>query len=280
MRFYPYISNRFYCPHLLTRKILSVGIRDSTLRRKSLTRKEVSNCVNTSYFLSENGNSRNRYTWVKRENSFFLKNSNRKELSTLLFQTRQWTWKPYFRLMRLDRPIGFYLLLWPCYWSVAIATPMGSLPSPKLMLLFGIGALLMRGAGCTLNDLIDRDIDKLVSRTKTRPIACGDLDIRRAFIFLAAQLSVSFAVLLCFDRYSIVLGATSLILVGLYPFMKRITYWPQVVLGLAFNWGALMGYAAVKGYCDWSIVLPLYFAGISWTLVYDTIYAHQVGLIR
>jgi len=153
--------------------------------------------------------------------------------------------------------------------------PGGMLPDTSLMLLFAAGAVVMRGAGCTINDLIDRDIDKRVTRTMTRPLAHGDVSVPQAVGFLALQMVVGLGILLCLNNYSIVLGASSLLLVGVYPFMKRVTYWPQLVLGLAFNWGALMGYAAVQGFCSWSVVLPLYAAGICWTLVYDTIYAHQ-----
>eukprot|EP01116_Phalansterium_solitarium_P005172 TRINITY_DN1655_c0_g1_i1.p1 TRINITY_DN1655_c0_g1~~TRINITY_DN1655_c0_g1_i1.p1 ORF type:complete len:377 (+),score=104.14 TRINITY_DN1655_c0_g1_i1:67-1197(+) len=182
---------------------------------------------------------------------------------------------PYLRLMRLDKPIGTWLLLWPCLWSMTIATPAGSLPDPKLVALFAAGSLIMRGAGCTINDLVDRDIDGHVERTKSRPLAAGEVSVPQAVAFLAVQLSAGLAVLLSLNNYSIVLGAASLLLVGTYPFMKRVTYWPQAVLGLTFNWGALVGYSAVAGYCDWAVVLPLYLAGVSWTLVYDTIYALQ-----
>lgn len=133
----------------------------------------------------------------------------------------------------------------------------------------------MRGAGCTVNDMWDRDFDAHVARTKSRPLASGDVTMRQALGFLALQLSLSLLILLQLNVYSIVLGASSLVIVATYPGMKRVTYWPQFVLGLAFNWGALLGYAAVKGACDWSVVLPLYAAGICWTIVYDTIYAHQ-----
>eukprot|EP01114_Cavostelium_apophysatum_P021825 TRINITY_DN7717_c0_g1_i1.p1 TRINITY_DN7717_c0_g1~~TRINITY_DN7717_c0_g1_i1.p1 ORF type:complete len:400 (+),score=9.89 TRINITY_DN7717_c0_g1_i1:51-1250(+) len=181
----------------------------------------------------------------------------------------------YLRLMRLDKPIGTWLLLLPCLWSITIATPFGQLPDLQLVALFSLGSLIMRGAGCTINDLIDQDIDKQVERTRSRPLASGELNTKQAIAFLAVQLSAGLAVLLCLNNYSIILGASSLILVGLYPLMKRITYWPQAVLGLTFNWGALLGYSAVAGYCDWGVTLPLYTAGLSWTLVYDTIYAHQ-----
>ncbi|RXW24633.1 hypothetical protein EST38_g1214 [Candolleomyces aberdarensis] len=137
------------------------------------------------------------------------------------------------------------------------------------------GALVMRGAGCTINDMWDKNLDKAVARTKERPLARGDLTREDAFIFLGAQLSVGLAVLLQFNWYSILLGASSLSLVTIYPLMKRITHWPQAVLGLAFNWGALLGWSAVAGTVDWTVCLPLYAGGVCWTLVYDSIYAHQ-----
>ncbi|XP_051785636.1 4-hydroxybenzoate polyprenyltransferase, mitochondrial isoform X3 [Erpetoichthys calabaricus] len=144
-----------------------------------------------------------------------------------------------------------------------------------MLALFGVGAVLMRGAGCTINDMWDRDFDKKVSRTASRPIAAGEITRFQALVFLGGQLTLALGVLLSLNLYSIILGAASLSLVVTYPLMKRITYWPQLVLGLAFNWGALLGWSAIKGYCDWSVCLPLYFSGILWTLIYDTIYAHQ-----
>ncbi|XP_035515059.1 4-hydroxybenzoate polyprenyltransferase, mitochondrial [Morone saxatilis] len=183
--------------------------------------------------------------------------------------------RPYLRLMRLDKPIGTWLLYLPCTWSIALASDPGCLPHLGMLTLFGTGALLMRGAGCTINDMWDRDFDKKVSRTATRPIASGEISRMQALVFLGGQLSLALGVLLCLNYYSIVLGAASLSLVITYPLMKRITYWPQFMLGLTFNWGALLGWSAVKGSCDWSVCLPLYFSGVMWTLIYDTIYAHQ-----
>ncbi|XP_068577151.1 4-hydroxybenzoate polyprenyltransferase, mitochondrial [Cebidichthys violaceus] len=183
--------------------------------------------------------------------------------------------QPYLRLMRLDKPIGTWLLYLPCTWSIALAADPGCLPHLGMLSLFGAGALLMRGAGCTINDMWDKDFDKKVARTATRPIASGEISQRQALVFLGGQLSLALGVLLCLNYYSIALGAASLSLVISYPLMKRITYWPQFVLGLTFNWGALLGWAAVKGFCDWSVCLPLYFSGVMWTLIYDTIYAHQ-----
>ncbi|XP_068594647.1 4-hydroxybenzoate polyprenyltransferase, mitochondrial [Brachionichthys hirsutus] len=183
--------------------------------------------------------------------------------------------RPYLRLMRLDKPIGTWLLYLPCTWSIALASDSGCLPQLGMLALFGTGALLMRGAGCTINDMWDKDFDKKVARTASRPIASGDVSRMQALVFLGGQLSLALGILLCLNYYSIALGIASLSLVVSYPLMKRITYWPQFVLGLAFNWGALLGWAAVKGSCDWSVCLPLYFSGVMWTLIYDTIYAHQ-----
>lgn len=187
----------------------------------------------------------------------------------------QWA-RPYLRLSRLDRPIGSWLLLMPCWWSAALATGMaGDIRQlPLLALLFFIGAFAMRGAGCTWNDITDRDLDAKVERTRSRPIPSGQVTVRQALIFLAAQALVGLAVLLQFNAFAIATGIASLVIVAIYPFMKRITYWPQIVLGLAFSWGALMGFAAVFGRLD-AIALPLYAGSISWVIGYDTIYAHQ-----
>jgi len=141
--------------------------------------------------------------------------------------------------------------------------------------LFTTGAFIMRGAGCTINDMWDRNLDKAVARTKSRPLARGDLNMKQAWGFLALQLTAGLCVLLQFNWYSVALGASSLAVVAVYPFMKRVTYWPQAVLGLAFNWGALLGWSAVAGSVNWAVAVPLYLGGISWTLVYDSIYAHQ-----
>jgi 4-hydroxybenzoate polyprenyltransferase len=182
--------------------------------------------------------------------------------------------RPYARLARLDRPIGTWLLLWPCWWSIALATPEGQWPDWHMLVLFAIGALAMRGAGCTVNDIADREFDGQVARTRTRPIPSGQVSLRQAFAFLFFLSAIGFAVLVTFNQLAIGLGALSLILLVTYPFMKRVTWWPQFFLGLAFNWGALLGYAAVTGRLDWAPVV-LYAAGILWTLGYDTIYAHQ-----
>ncbi|XP_011883100.1 PREDICTED: 4-hydroxybenzoate polyprenyltransferase, mitochondrial [Vollenhovia emeryi] len=183
--------------------------------------------------------------------------------------------QPYMKLMRIDKPIGSWLLFWPCGWSIALAAPASALPDFYMLALFGTGAFIMRGAGCTINDMWDQDIDKMVTRTKERPLVTGEITSKQSLMFLAGQLSLGLLVLLQLNWYSVFLGASSLGLVIIYPLMKRITYWPQLILGMTFNWGALLGWSAVQGSCDWSICLPLYVAGICWTILYDTIYAHQ-----
>ncbi|XP_068948346.1 4-hydroxybenzoate polyprenyltransferase, mitochondrial [Petaurus breviceps papuanus] len=183
--------------------------------------------------------------------------------------------QPYLRLMRLDKPIGTWLLYLPCTWSIGLAAEPGCFPDWYMLSLFGTGAILMRGAGCTINDMWDQDYDKKVTRTANRPIAAGNISTFQSLVFLGGQLSLALCVLLCLNYYSIALGAASLSLVVIYPLMKRITYWPQLALGLTFNWGALLGWSAIKGSCDVSVCLPLYLSGVMWTLIYDTIYAHQ-----
>jgi 4-hydroxybenzoate polyprenyltransferase len=180
--------------------------------------------------------------------------------------------RPYARLMRLDRPIGAWLLLLPCWWGVALASPM--LPNLWLMLLFAMGAIVMRGAGCVINDIYDRKLDAQVERTRQRPLACGDVAMWQAFLFLGVLLAIGLGILLLFNRATIVIGVLSLVLVFTYPMMKRVTWWPQLFLGFTFNWGVLMGGCAVMGSLSWPNVLT-YVAGVSWTLGYDTIYAHQ-----
>jgi 4-hydroxybenzoate polyprenyltransferase len=182
--------------------------------------------------------------------------------------------RPYCRLARLDRPIGTWLLLFPGWWSIALAAAPGEGPNLRLLILFAIGAVAMRGAGCTINDMADRDFDRRVTRTAGRPIASGAVSMKRALVFLALQLAIGLVILLQLSPLAIILGVASLALIVTYPFMKRITYWPQAFLGLTFNWGALLGYAAVRDRLD-AAPLLLYAAGIAWTLVYDTIYAHQ-----
>ncbi|KAG6581547.1 4-hydroxybenzoate polyprenyltransferase, mitochondrial, partial [Cucurbita argyrosperma subsp. sororia] len=183
--------------------------------------------------------------------------------------------QPYAHLARLDKPIGTWLLAWPCMWSITLAASPGQLPDFKMLTLFGCGALLLRGAGCTINDLLDQDIDTKVERTKLRPVASGQLTQPQGISFLGLQLFLGLGILLQLNNYSRILGASSLLLVFSYPLMKRFTFWPQAYLGLTFNWGALLGWAAIRESLDPAIVLPLYLSGVFWTLVYDTIYAHQ-----
>ena len=186
--------------------------------------------------------------------------------------------RPYLRLSRADRPIGTWLLLLPCWWGVllgALAYPdKRGLTTLWIMIACALGAFLMRGAGCTWNDISDRDIDPLVERTRNRPLASGQVTVREAMIWMGVQLVASFLLLLTFNSATIVLGVLSLLPVAIYPFAKRFTWWPQVFLGLAFNWGALLAWTAQTGSLGWPAVI-LYLAGICWTLFYDTIYAHQ-----
>src|ERR1700736_1635979 len=191
--------------------------------------------------------------------------------------TRAPLWlRPYLRLSRLDRPIGSWLLLLPCWWSAALAAGHAGAagPDPWHLLLFAIGTLLMRGAGCTWNDLVDRDLDGLVERTRSRPIPSGDVSVKAARGFLVLQALIGLAVLVQFNAFTVALGIASLAIVAIYPLLKRVTYWPQIGLGLAFSWGALMGWAAVFGRLDGPALL-LYAGSIAWVIGYDTIYAHQ-----
>ncbi|KAH9998403.1 4-hydroxybenzoate polyprenyl transferase [Russula vinacea] len=215
-----------------------------------------------------------------------LYNNTRSSTHSTSTSTTPTTWvdrfplkvQPYLYLTRIDKPIGTLLLFYPCTWSITMASfALNAPPSVplKYIILFGTGALIMRGAGCTINDLWDRNLDNAVERTKTRPLARGDIAPRQAIAFLAPQLTAGLAVLTQLNWYSIFLGASSLSLVITYPLMKRITYWPQAVLGLAFNWGALLGWSAVSGAVHWPVAGALYAGGVFWTLVYDSIYAHQ-----
>lgn len=185
--------------------------------------------------------------------------------------------RPYLRLARIDRPIGTWLLLIPCWWGVALATaslPGTNWPDAILFVLFAIGALVMRGGGCCWNDIMDRDFDGRVARTAQRPIPSGDITVRQAVMFMCLLMLIGLLVLVPINLFAGLVAVASLVLVVIYPLMKRVTYWPQFFLGLAFNWGALVGWAAVRG----DLALPaalLYAAGIAWTLGYDTIYAHQ-----
>ena len=185
-----------------------------------------------------------------------------------------WT-RPYLRLARLDRPIGSWLLLMPCWWSVGLAAIHArSQVNLWHLILFFVGAFAMRGAGCTWNDIVDRDLDTRVERTRSRPIPAGQVTVAAAAGFLLLQALVGLVVLLQFNWFTVYVGFLSLAVVAVYPFMKRITYWPQIVLGLAFSWGALMGWPATFGRLDLPAFL-LYAGAISWVIGYDTIYAHQ-----
>ncbi len=194
----------------------------------------------------------------------------------------RWLW-PYAQLARWDRPIGWQLLLWPCWWSAALAAsayarPGDSLPSllptPWTLILFLVGAIAMRGAGCTYNDIVDEGIDSEVERTRSRPLPSGRVSRLQAKIFLLLQALVGLIVLLQFNGFTIFLGILSLGIVAIYPFAKRFTDWPQFFLGLAFSWGALMGWAVEFGDLDGPAIM-LYIGSILWVIGYDTIYAHQ-----
>ena len=185
--------------------------------------------------------------------------------------------RPYLRLSRADRPIGTWLLLIPCWWGLALAILWDQSPRWEdawIAIGCALGAWLMRGAGCTWNDIADREYDAQVERTRSRPIPSGQISVRQAFVWMVAQALLAFAILLTFHWVAILLGIGSLVLVAIYPFAKRFTWWPQVFLGLAFNWGALLAWAAHTGDVKSPAIL-LYLAGIVWTLYYDTIYAHQ-----
>ncbi len=184
--------------------------------------------------------------------------------------------RPYLRLARADRPVGTWLLLIPCFWGLALAAAAGHAGAHLLWYaaLMSVGAFVMRGAGCAYNDIVDRDFDAKVERTALRPIPSGQVSVKQAWGFVIALSLIGLAVLLQFNRFTILLGLGSLSLVALYPFMKRITWWPQAWLGLTFNWGALVGYAAATGALR-AEAFAVYAAGICWTLFYDTIYAHQ-----
>ncbi len=186
-------------------------------------------------------------------------------------------WRPFLRLSRADRPIGTWLLLLPCWWGLLLAMLHDGQARWFDLWIFGacgIGAFLMRGAGCTWNDITDRHIDGSVARTASRPIPSGQVSVKAALAWLVAQALVAFAILLTFPGMAIALGILALAPVAVYPFAKRFTWWPQVFLGIAFNWGALLAWTAHTGRLEWPAVV-LYLAGIAWTLFYDTIYAHQ-----
>ena len=184
--------------------------------------------------------------------------------------------QPFVQLARYDKPIGFMLLFWPCIWSLLLySLHVGELVPISFFILFFIGSIVMRGAGCTWNDFLDKDYDKSVKRTKDRPLASSKIKITTAIFFLIIQLFAGLLILIQFNKLTIIFGCLSLIPVFIYPLMKRITWWPQVFLGITFNWGALLGWMSVSN--NFSSVYPLflYIACIFWTIGYDTIYAHQ-----
>jgi 4-hydroxybenzoate polyprenyltransferase len=183
------------------------------------------------------------------------------------------TVQAYARLARLQAPVGFLLLMWPCWWAVALAGP-PAWQTVRLVVLFCIGAIVMRAAGCVWNDIVDKDFDARVARTRHRPIASGRISVRQGLVFMGLLALVGLAVLLSMGQTAIFVGIASLCLILPYPFMKRITWWPQAWLGITFNWGALVGWAAATGGLG-APALVMYAAGIAWTLGYDTIYAHQ-----
>ena len=183
------------------------------------------------------------------------------------------SWRPYALLARLDRPIGAWLLFLPGLWSILLARPPQA-ECARLVVLFAVGAVLMRAAGCVVNDAWDRDLDRRVARTAARPLASGALRMRQAMAFLAALLALALLILLQLSPLAQALGVASLLLVAIYPLAKRVTWWPQAMLGLTFGWGAPMGYAAATGRID-AAAVALYLAAIAWIIGYDTIYAHQ-----
>ena len=182
--------------------------------------------------------------------------------------------RPYGRLARWDRPIGIWLLLMPCWWSLALGAAPDWVRLVGWMAIFAVGATAMRGAGCTWNDIVDRKVDAEVERTRGRPLPSGEVKLRNALIWMVLQALVGAVILFKFNKFAGGVALASLILVAIYPTMKRLTSWPQFVLGLAFNWGALVGYAAITGTLSWATV-ALYVGGVAWTLVYDTVYAMQ-----
>ncbi|XP_070553589.1 4-hydroxybenzoate polyprenyltransferase, mitochondrial-like [Ptychodera flava] len=183
--------------------------------------------------------------------------------------------QPYLKLMRVDKPIGSWLYYWPYAWSLGMAAAPGSLPDPYLLGLFGVAAVVIRGAGCCINDMMDRDFDKHVERCRNRPLASGQVTMAQAGAFLGLQTATALAILGSLNNYTLGLGVIHMFFIATYPLMKRVTYWPQLYLGVVMNAGVLLGWSALHGSCDWSVVLPLLASGTGWTLLYDTIYAHQ-----
>ena len=193
-----------------------------------------------------------------------------------LFRILPNSFHPYILLCRLDRPIGIWLLFWPCSWGIQLGHQQQNQETLniELLLLFALGALIMRSAGCIYNDIIDRKVDSKVERTKYRPLANNQISVRRAIILMIVLLFFASIVILQLNTLSIIIGSTSILLVVIYPLMKKYTYWPQLFLGLTFNWGIIVGYAASSNNLS-TAMIALYISGIFWTLGYDTIYAFQ-----
>lgn len=250
-----------------TLRLIKINSRDRVLNLKAL---DITKKVHHT-FIKTSTSSRDFNSIKQNEASQKIQ----KENSLITTALTKFKGNPYVRLMRLDRPIGSFLLFWPCGWSIALSAPSGGLPDLATLLLFAGGSIMMRSAGCTINDMWDKDIDSKVTRTSTRPLVTKELTHLDAWFFLGGQLGISLVMLLQLNWNCILLGSSSLGLVIIYPLMKRITNWPQFVLGMTFNWGALLGYCAVHGDVNWAACLPLYTAGICWTIIYDTIYAHQ-----
>jgi len=211
------------------------------------------------------------------------KNSTNKEkkhtdinFSSLVFRAPK-SWHPYISICRFDRPAGFLLLFWPCIWGLSLGA-FPNLPALEDIILFFLGAILMRGAGCCFNDIVDRNLDTLVERSSIRPLPSGLLSLLNAYLTIFFLLSLSFLILIQFNFTTIILGLSSSILIILYPYMKRLTYWPQLFLGFTFNWGILLGFSVYPHNWSWPLffsVILTYLSSIFWTLAYDTLYAHQ-----
>ncbi|XP_063595128.1 4-hydroxybenzoate polyprenyltransferase, mitochondrial-like [Penaeus indicus] len=253
--FYSCVSRPF--PSLLGTNMQNIQ-KEISVNRSSLSSKNVSERLNEGI----------EEKFQKAQKDLSLDYGSKPTIPQRLVQNAPEPLQAYLQLMRFDRPIGSWLLFWPCGWSIALAAAPGCLPDLGMMALFGAGAVVMRGAGCTINDMWDKNYDGKVARTAARPLASGALTLFDALVFLSLQLSIGCLILLELNWYSVLLGASSLGLIVLYPLMKRVTYWPQLMLGFTFNWGALLGWASVRGTCDWAVCLPLYAAGVAWTLIY------------
>ncbi|XP_059152673.1 4-hydroxybenzoate polyprenyltransferase, mitochondrial-like isoform X2 [Physella acuta] len=210
----------------------------------------------------------------KSSTDYFQRTHHNFSTTRLIVESSPLSFQPYLRLIRFDKPIGTWLLYWPCTWSIALAAQPGCMPDLKLLALFGAGAFFMRGAGCIINDMWDKDFDAKVARTKTRPLASGEITYFQALLFLSTQLTCALVILLQLNYYSIVLGVASMGLVVIYPLCKRFTYWPQIILGLTLNWGVLLAWATLQGSVELAGFI-LYCACTLYTVIYDTLYSHQ-----